>query len=63
MTSQEALAQAKAIAMAARFGQLSYAQAKEKCTPYLTIVNTKGTEIAKKYNKRFRPLSFSNLTR
>lgn len=60
---KEALAIAKGIAMACRFGNLSYDEAKVKCQPYLDIVNRKGKELAKRYKKRFYNFTFTGLTR
>ena len=61
--SQENLAIAKGLASAARFGQISYEEAKKKAQPYLDKVNAKGSEIAKKFGKRFTPIQFSKLVR
>ena len=44
-------------------GQITYYQAKEKAQPIIDEMNIKGKEIAKKYNQRFKPFTFSYLMR
>lgn len=44
-------------------GQINYYQAKEKAQPIIDEMNIKGKEIAKKYNQRFKPFTFSYLMR
>lgn len=44
-------------------GQITYHQAKEKAQPIIDEMNSKGKEIAKKYNQRFKPFTFSYLMR
>ena len=44
-------------------GQLTYHEAKEKAQPIIDEMNIKGKEIAKKYNQRFKPFTFSYLMR
>ena len=44
-------------------GQISYYQAKEEAQPVIDEMNAKGKEIAKKYNQRFKPFTFSSLMR
>lgn len=63
MTSQQALATAKGIAMACKFKQLTYDEAKAKAQPYLDIVNAKGKELSKKYNKRWTNINFTAIIR
>ena len=43
--------------------QITYYQAKEKAQPIIDEMNIKGKEIAKKYNQRFKPFTFSYLMR
>ena len=44
-------------------GQITYYQAKEIAQPIIDEMNIKGKEIAKKYNQKFKPFTFSNLMR
>jgi hypothetical protein len=44
-------------------GQITYGEAKEKAQPIIDEMNIKGKEIAKKYNQRFKPFTFSYLMR
>ena len=44
-------------------GQITYYEAKEKAQPIIDEMNIKGKEIAKKYNQRFKPFTFSYLMR
>lgn len=44
-------------------GNMSYDEGKEKCKPYLEVVNKRGREIAKKYGKRFAPITFAGVRR
>lgn len=44
-------------------GLVTYDEAKRLMEPVLEDINTKGAEIAKKYNKRPRPITFAGLMR
>ena len=44
-------------------GYISYEEAKQKAQPIIDEMNSKGKEIAKKYNQRFKPFTFSYLMR
>lgn len=63
MKATEALEIARAIALSAKLGNISYDEAKERCKEYLAIANKHGKTIANKYNKRYRPVSFTALIR
>ena len=44
-------------------GQQTYYEAKEEAAPIIEEMNLKGREIAKKYNQRYKPFTFSSLMR
>lgn len=44
-------------------GEITREEAKEKAQPIIDRINAKGKEIAKKYNKRYSPISFIGLMR
>lgn len=44
-------------------GIISYDEAKEQAKPYISDMNDKAKEIAKKYNMRFKKFTFSELMR
>lgn len=51
------------IKKAYNLGLITREEAKEKAQPIIDRINAKGKEIAKKYNKRFSPISFIELMR
>jgi len=63
MTSQEALAIARAIILQAKMGVISYDEAKAKCEPYFKIANKRIAEIAKKHNKKPFKMNFYSFRR
>lgn len=46
-----------------RMGTVTYDEAKELIKPHLEILNVKGKEIAKKYQKKYMPLTFNIVMR
>lgn len=44
-------------------GQITYAEAKEKAKPILDEINAKSKEIAKKYGRSHRNLTFEEIMR
>lgn len=46
-----------------RFGKITREEAKNGVMPYLDEVNLKGIEIAKKYNRKYRKITFSSFVR
>lgn len=40
-----------------------YRKCKEEAAPAIAVLNEEGARIAKKYNKRFKPLSFAGIMR
>lgn len=46
-----------------RLGKITREEAKIGIMPYLDEVNSKGIEIAKKYNRKYRKVTFSNFAR
>jgi len=63
MTPKDAINQARNIVAIMKQGGLSYEDAKKQCEPLFEIANAKGREIAKKYNKRYIPISFASFAR
>lgn len=63
MTPKEAISQARNIVAVMKQGGLTYEAAKRQCQPLFDIANAKGKEIAKKYNKRYIPISFASFAR
>lgn len=64
--NKEALENRKAIAdvkMALAVGEISYDEAKKKISPILNSINVRGKEIAKKYGKNYRPITFTEVIR
>ena len=43
--------------------QITYEEAKQKAQPIIDEMNIIGKQIAKKYNQRFKPFTFSYLMR
>lgn len=60
---KEALEKARYYALLAKGGVISYEQGKLLCAPYLEIVNMRGEQIAKKYRKRYSPITYTALLR
>ena len=60
---REALNQARYVASLVKMGVNTYDEAKRICQPLLDIVNNSGKEIAKKYNKKYSPITFTGLAR
>lgn len=46
-----------------RLGKITREEAKNGIMPYLDEVNLKGREIAKKYNRKYRKITFSSFVR
>ena len=46
-----------------RLGKITREEAKNSIMPYLDEVNSKGREIAKKYNRKYRNITFSTFVR
>lgn len=44
-------------------GAITYEQAKEQAQPKLDEMNAKGREIAKRFNKTFKPFTFTGVMR
>ncbi len=44
-------------------GKIDYYKAKEEAQPIIDEMNLKGKEIAKKYNQKYKPFTFSSLMR
>lgn len=44
-------------------GIITYDEAKKQAQPIIDEMNVKGLEIAKKYNRKFRPFTFTGLMR
>jgi hypothetical protein len=63
MTAKDALATARAFALQARMGGMSYDHCKELCKPYLALFNEKAGAVAKKFGKRYSPLTITTLLR
>lgn len=61
--AKELLATAKAIAMSCKIGVNSYEKAQKMAEPYLAEFNRKAQEIAKKYNKKFYKIGFTQIVR
>ena len=58
------MAQLKRVADLARdLYRLARAEAHTRITPYLTAANRRGREIAAKYGRRHRPLTFASYVR
>lgn len=51
------------IKKALALGYISYDEAKIEAKPVLDRINKKGKEIAKKYNKNYRPITFIEIIR
>ena len=51
------------IKMALAYGYISYDEAKIEAKPILDRINKKGKEIAKKYNKNYYPITFTEIIR
>lgn len=61
MNSHEALAMATAIVNVVKVGGISYEEGKDKCQPYFEIINQRGSEIARKYNRKYKPITYAGL--
>ena len=46
-----------------RIGKCTREEALSEIMPYLDKVNEKGRELAKKYNQRYKPVSFASFVR
>lgn len=46
-----------------RLARITRAEAHTRITPYLTAANRRGREIAAKYGRRHRPLTFASYVR
>lgn len=51
------------IKLALNLGQLTYAEAKEQAKPILDEINAKSRELAKKYGRSHRNLTFEEIMR
>ncbi len=51
------------IKMALAIGDISYDEARKLASPILDRINSKGKEIAKKYNKKYHAISFIEVMR
>lgn len=51
------------IKIALALGYISYDEAKIEAKPILDRINKKGKEIAKKYNKNYYPVTFTEIIR
>lgn len=63
MTAKEAIAEARALVSTMKMGGLTYDECKSKCIPLFEIANSKGREIAKKFNKRYSDIVFASFAR
>lgn len=45
------------------FGEITYAEAREQAAPTLKRINEKAKELAKKYNRRHREITFAEIMR
>lgn len=45
------------------FGKITYAEAQEQAAPTLKRINEKAKELAKKYNRRHRDITFAEIMR
>lgn len=46
-----------------KIGKIGYDAGREFATPHLKIINDRGKEVSKKYNRTYYPLRFSKLMR
>lgn len=44
-------------------GEITYAEAQEQAAPTLKRINEKAKELAKKYNRRYRDITFAEIMR
>lgn len=51
------------IKMSLALGYISYDEAKEEARPILDRINDRGREIAKKYGKKYYPITFTEIMR
>lgn len=49
--------------LALAYGHISYDEAKIEAKPILDKINKKGKEIAKKYGKKYYPITFTEIMR
>lgn len=63
MNAKEAIAEARYIVSLMKAGAFTYDEAKEKCEPLFKIANDKGKQIAKKYNRKYSPITFTPFAR
>lgn len=63
VVAHDLLAQVRGIIIAFKSGGITYEQAKEKTSPLLQQYNTIGTQVAKKYGRKWYSVGFSTLAR
>lgn len=63
MEPREAINQARNIIARMKNSELTYDEAKTLCKPLFDTANNKGKEIAKKYNMRYKNISFAAFAR
>ena len=61
ISSQDAIAYVKALAVALRHNQITYEEARIISQPYLDVANEKAKVIAKKYGKKAPVFTWKNL--
>jgi hypothetical protein len=44
-------------------GKITYEEAREQVVPYLEVINAKGREVARRFNRTHYPLTFSGAMR
>jgi hypothetical protein len=59
MTAMEAQQELRHAVLRVSTGGLSYEEGKALAEPLLGVINAKGQEIAKKYKKSYRPLTWN----
>ena len=60
---QQLEARAKEAKILYGWGQISYEEAEERIRPYITVVNTRGAEIAKEHQMPFVKLTLAKFLR
>lgn len=63
MTAQDYRRYFNHLRNAMALGWMTYDEAKEMATPVLKEMNEKGKRIAKKYGKKFYPMTFTEVVR
>jgi hypothetical protein len=58
MTAMEAQQELRHTVLMVSTGGMSYEDGQAKAGPLLDVINTRGKEIAKKYKKTYRPLTW-----